>query len=116
MTDRHGDRAARGGNPFIGRELPALLQRTGFADVQAHPVCVDSIMLGRNAFSHIVLSPITETIDDDLLSPSEAKAAGAALDACVEGDSFGMTTVVAFGACKNLDQNNEPHAGQRTSS
>lgn len=106
----------RGGNPFIGRELPALLHRAGFADLQAHLACIDSIMLGRNAFSHIVLGPITEAIDDDLLPPSEARAAGAALDAWAEGDSFGMTTVVAFGARKNLDPKNEPHAGKRTSS
>ena len=91
----------RGGNPFIGRRLAALLENAGFQDLVAAPLCVDSITIGAAAFAHVVLSPVADAIDEDLMPREDVARAARAVGEWATGhQSFGMTTAVAIGARK----------------
>jgi ubiquinone/menaquinone biosynthesis C-methylase UbiE len=91
----------RGADPFIGRRLPALLRQAGFTEARARALAIDSITLGSAACARIVLSPVTDGIDADLISTEALAAAVAALTMWAEdADSFGMTTALAIGARK----------------
>ena len=82
----------RGANPCIGRELPALLRAAGFEDVRIHLVHISSVAIGPAAFAAIVLAPIADGVDADLVAPEQVEAAARALETWGRGDSFGLTT------------------------
>lgn len=91
----------RGADPFIGRRLQSLLVAAGFGDLALRTLVVDSVNVGAGPFARIVLSPVVEGIDRDLLGADEVAAADTAIQAWVEDPSaFGMTTVVAMGGSK----------------
>jgi SAM-dependent methyltransferase len=101
LSARQETAQRRGADPFIGRRLCGLLRDAGFGDVRSHPIAVDSIMLGTKAFARIVLSPITDGVDEDLLPRDDVDAAARALDDWADQPgSFGMTTGVVIGAAK----------------
>lgn len=90
--------ARRGADPFIGRRLAPLLEAAGFADVGVRPLVVHSVEVGRPAFAAIVLAPITDAIDEDLMPSTEVERAAAGLRAWGEApEGFGMTTAVLAG-------------------
>jgi ubiquinone/menaquinone biosynthesis C-methylase UbiE len=90
-----------GGNPQIGRALPGLLRSAGFKAIAVKPLALDSVTTGNRAFAHVVLAPITQGIDEDLLSPAEALAAEEAVKAWGEDEhAFGMTTALIVGGTK----------------
>jgi SAM-dependent methyltransferase len=91
----------RGADPLIGRRLSALLGGAGFGELAIRPLVVDSVSVGLGPFARIVLSPVVDGIDRDLLGPEETGAAARAVDAWAASESaFGMTTVLAVGGRK----------------
>ena len=91
----------RGADPFIGRRLPALLGAAEFGDLSFRPLVVDTVSVGRGPFARIVLAPVADAIDADLLDAVGVAAAVAAIDAWSrEPAAFGMTTVVALGGSR----------------
>ena len=91
----------RGADPFIGRRLRSLFAGAGFADLALRAIVVDSVTVGRRPFARIVLAPVVDGIDGDLLDPGAVGAADAAIESWAENPSaFGMTTVVALGGSK----------------
>ncbi len=90
-----------GADPFIGRRLPELFAAAGFVEPAFRPLVVDSASIGVAAFVRVVLSPIADAIDADLLDGAGVASAVAALDAwACSPSSFGMTTVVAYGGTR----------------
>jgi SAM-dependent methyltransferase len=91
----------RGADPFLARRLPALLRDAGFDEIALRTLVVDSVSVGPAAFARIVLSPIADAIDEDLLSLPEVDGARAAVEQWArEKESFGMTTVLVVGGSK----------------
>lgn len=91
----------RGADPFIGRRLRSLFAGAGFAELALRTLVVDSVTVGRRPFARIVLSPVVDGVDRDLLGPDAVAAADAAIQGWAEDPSaFGMTTVVALGGSK----------------
>ena len=91
----------RGADPFIGRRLRSLFVAAGFVDLALRTLVVDSVTVGRRPFARIVLSPVVDGIDRDLLDPEAIAAADAAIQGWAEDSAaFGMTTVVALGGSK----------------
>jgi arsenite methyltransferase len=90
-----------GADPFIGRRLPELFAAAGFVEPAFRPLVVDSVSIGVAAFVRVVLSPIADAIDADLLDAAGVESAVAALDAwACSPSAFGMTTVVAYGGTR----------------
>jgi SAM-dependent methyltransferase len=90
-----------GADPFIGRRLPELFAAAGFVEPAFRPLVVDSASIGLAAFARVVLSPIADAIDADLLDGAGVESAVAALDAwACSPSAFGMTTVVAYGGTR----------------
>ncbi len=91
----------RGADPFIGRRLQSLFVAAGFVDLALRTLVVDSVAVGRRPFARIVLAPVIDGIDRDLLGADAVAAAAAAVQGWAEDPSaFGMTTVVALGGSK----------------
>jgi ubiquinone/menaquinone biosynthesis C-methylase UbiE len=90
-----------GADPFIGRRVPELFAAAGFVEPAFRPLVLDSTSLGLPAFVRVVLSPIADVIDADLLDGAGVESAVAALDAWASTPTaFGMTTVVAYGGTR----------------
>jgi arsenite methyltransferase len=90
-----------GADPFIGRRLPELFAAAGFVEPAFRPLVVDSASIGLAAFVRVVLSPIADAIDADLLDGAGVARAVAALEAWPRSPSaFGMTTIVAYGGSR----------------
>ncbi len=89
----------RGADPFIGRRLTSLLRSAGLDDVRAVPVPISTATIGPEAFASIVLAPIADGIDPDVMAPDEvARGAEALRDWGRRDDVFGlMTAVIASG-------------------
>jgi hypothetical protein len=101
LTARQATFRRRRADPFIGRRLPRLLAEAGFTDVMARSLVIDSINVGRSAFARIVLDPVADAIDADLLSAEAVGAAARAIRAWgLDERAFGMTTVLALGGTK----------------
>jgi hypothetical protein len=91
----------RGADPFIGRRLPALFAGAGFIAAALRPLVLDSVSLGLGPFARIVLAPVADAIDADLLDAAGVRAAAAAIEAWTgDPSAFGMTTVVVYGGSK----------------
>jgi SAM-dependent methyltransferase len=91
----------RGADPFIGRRLPALFGAAGFVDLTLRSLVVDSVSVGLGPFARIVLTPVADAIDSDLLDAAGVAAAVAAIDGWSRDEAaFGLTTVVALGGSK----------------
>jgi ubiquinone/menaquinone biosynthesis C-methylase UbiE len=91
----------RHADPFIARRLPALFAAAGFVDLSLRPLVVDSVSVGLAPFARIVLSPVADAIDPDLLDAPGVEAAVGAIDEWSRDPAaFGMTTVVAVGGTK----------------
>jgi ubiquinone/menaquinone biosynthesis C-methylase UbiE len=85
----------RGADPRIGRRLPALLRRAAFIDVAVRTLVVDSSSIGRAAFGQIVLAPVADAIDGELLGRTQVDEATSSIRAWQDDeDAFGMTTVL----------------------
>ena len=65
--------SARGADPFIGRRLPMLFAGAGFVELALRTLVVDSVTVGRRPFARIVLSPVADAIDRDLLGPRRGR-------------------------------------------
>lgn len=92
----------RGADPFIGRRLRALFARAGFGELALRTLVVDSVTVGRRPFARIVLSPVVDGIDPDLLGTGDIAAAETAIRSWADdAAAFGMTTVVALGGSKS---------------
>jgi len=90
-----------GADPFIGRRVPELFAAAGFVDPAFRPLVLDSTSIGLAAFVRVVLSPIADAIDADLLDGAGVERAVAGLDAwACSPSAFGMTTVVAYGGTR----------------
>ena len=91
----------RGADPFIGRRLPALFGAAGFVDLAVRSLVVDSVSVGLTPFARIVLTPVADAIDADLLDAAGVAAAAAAIEGWTRNPAaFGLTTVVALGGSK----------------
>ncbi len=92
----------RGADPFIGRRLHRLFGSAGLGDVSLRSLVVDSVSVGLRPFARIVLAPVVDAIDSDLLDGAGVAAAEASIEAWAsEPSSFGMTTVIALGGSKS---------------
>ncbi|MES1204614.1 MAG: methyltransferase domain-containing protein [Pseudomonadota bacterium] len=101
LTARQQTFRRRGANPFLARLLPAMFQAAGFEAVAVRPLVVDSVSVGLAPFARIVLSPVTDAIDEDLLPRAEVDAARAAVEEWpATHGAFGMTTVLVAGGTK----------------
>jgi ubiquinone/menaquinone biosynthesis C-methylase UbiE len=88
----------RNADPFIGRRLPSLFREAGFVDLSVRPLVVDSVTVGLRPFAHIVLSPVADAIDLDLLDAEGTAAALRAIESWSnDAASFGIITLVALG-------------------
>lgn len=95
---RHRTQARRGADAFVGRKLPVMLRAAGFADVDLRTIVIDSETIGPEAFARIVLDPLTQDIDQDLIPPHRAAEAGRALAAWArQGLVFGLTVGILAG-------------------
>jgi len=98
----------RGADPEIGRKLPGVLARAGLEDVRTEVLTVHTGRLGASAFASIVLAPIADAIDPDLLPADEvAKVADALSDWAATPGAFGAFSVMlSGGACpaRGIDQ------------
>ena len=91
----------RGADPLFARRLPALLRGIGCEGVTLEPLVVDSISIGAAAFARIVLLPITDAIDEDLLPRAQLEAAAASVRTWGEREGvFGMTTALVVAGRK----------------
>jgi ubiquinone/menaquinone biosynthesis C-methylase UbiE len=91
----------RGADPFLGRRLPALLRQAGFDEIGLRTLVVDSVSVGLGAFTRIVLSPIVDAIDEDLLGRAEMDESRASMESwAATDDAFGMTTVIVVGGTR----------------
>jgi ubiquinone/menaquinone biosynthesis C-methylase UbiE len=90
-----------GADPFVGRRLPSLLAAAGFDDIDVRTLVVNSHSIGRQVFAQIVLAPIADAIDADLLGPGEAEAGAISIKRWSEDpEAFGLTTVLAVGGTR----------------
>lgn len=104
---RHLTHARRGADAFVGRKLPVLFRAAAFDDVSVRSLVIDSEATGAEAFAEIVLDPLTQAIDPDLLPVDRATDAGRAFRAWGrQGLVFGMTIGILVGGAK-------PGAGSR---
>lgn len=95
---RHRTHARRGADAFVGRKLPVMLRAAGFEDVAVRTLVIDSETTGPEAFARIVLDPLTQDIDPDLMPPERAAAAAHAFrEWGRRGLVFGMTTGILVG-------------------
>jgi hypothetical protein len=62
---------------------------------------VNSHSIGRQVFAQIVLAPIADVIDVDLLGPGEAEAGAISVKRWSDDpEAFGLTTVLAVGGTR----------------
>jgi len=102
LAAKHESARRRGADPFIGRRLAALVHAAGFTALTVRTEAIDSGALGRSTFADVVLSPIADAIDADLLAPADQERAAGAIRRWIEDASaFGMTTVVSVGGTRD---------------
>jgi SAM-dependent methyltransferase len=102
LAAKHETARRRGADPFIGRRLPALVRAAGFSRLTVRAQAVDSGALGRSTFGEVVLSPIAEAIDSDLLAAADSdRTAGAIRRWIDDAGAFGMTTFVSVGGTRD---------------
>jgi SAM-dependent methyltransferase len=102
LQAKHEGARRRGADPFIGRRLLELARAAGFSGLTARVQAIDSGALGRSTFGEVVLAPIADAIDADLLSLAEQdRTAGAIRRWIDDPDAFGMTTVVGLGGTRD---------------
>jgi SAM-dependent methyltransferase len=101
LSARQETARRRGGDPFIGRRLPGLLRATDLQNIAVHLLAFDSVSIGARTFAAVVLAPIGEGSDADLLSSDIARSVSKSLDAWSEHPgAFGMTTAIAVAGTK----------------
>lgn len=101
---RHRTHARRGADAFVGRKLPVLLREAGFEEVGVRTLVIDSEATGPEAFARIVLDPLTQAIDADLLPAERAADAGRAFEAWGRRELvFGMTVGILVGGSRPRD-------------
>jgi len=85
----------RGADVGFARKLPALLGGAELEGIAGTTLTVSSLAIGAAPFAALVLAPVAEAIDADLLSKDEVLAAARAIRAwpALPG-AFGMTSVV----------------------
>lgn len=104
LRARHESFRRRGADPFIGRRLFELAGAAGLEDLRAHPVTVDSTQVGAEAFAHVVVSPIADAIDPDLMSPREVEEVARGIaDWGRSRSSFGLATLMVVGGRRGRD-------------
>jgi len=102
LDAKHESARRRGADPFIGRRLPALVRTAGFSGLTVRAQAIDSGAVGRPTFGEVVLSPIADAIDGDLLAlADQERTAGAIRRWIDDAGAFGMTTVVSVGGTKD---------------
>jgi SAM-dependent methyltransferase len=95
LAARHRTFARRRADPHLGRRLPGLMAAAGFREVGVVPLDVLSTAIGARAFAAIVLAPIADAIDGDLMPAGEVSAAAEAIRTWGESPgAFGMTTAL----------------------
>jgi len=93
--------ARRGGEPRMARRLFHLLVDAGLCEVQAEPLVVSSALIGPAAFAAVVLAPLVDVVDEDLMPRAEVDDVAAAVRRWGQRrDVFGMTTAVVAGGVK----------------
>lgn len=98
---RHETHARRQADPFVGRKLPVLLGEAGFVDVKVRAMPIHSGAIGARAFASIVLDPLTQAIDPDLMDPAEAAEIARGFEAWGRQElAFGMTAGILSGGAK----------------
>jgi SAM-dependent methyltransferase len=91
----------RSADPLIARRLLSLLIQAGFVDIALRSLILDSLTLGRPSFARIVLDPLADAIDEDVLPSAAVDAARGAIHAWeANEDAFGLTVALALGGTK----------------
>lgn len=95
LAARHAGFRRRGADPEVGRRLPGLLQAAGLDDIRIEVLPVHSGRLGPAAFAAIVLAPIADAVDPDLLAPDRVLEVARELEGwAAQPGAFGALTVV----------------------
>jgi hypothetical protein len=101
LAARHQTFHRRGADPHLARRLPDLMRAAGFEAVDVLPLPVLSTQIGPSAFAAIVLSPIADAIDADLMTGEQTAAAAEAIlgwGHCA--GAFGMTIALVVSGRK----------------
>jgi SAM-dependent methyltransferase len=102
LAAKHETARRRGADPFIGRRLAALVREAGFSRLTVRAQVIDSGAVGRSTFAQVVLSPIADAIDADLLPLADQdRTAGAIKRWIDDAGAFGMTSVVSVGGTRD---------------
>lgn len=98
LAARHEGFRRRGADPCIGRRLPRLLVEAGLADVSARVLPVSTAALPAAAFASVVLAPIADAIDPDLVPRERVAEVARGLETWARTPgAFGSTTAVFAG-------------------
>lgn len=97
LAARHASLRRRGAEPLLARRLPGMMRAAGLTSVEVRPITVTSEEIGVEAFMKVVMLPVAEAIDPDLLDPEEVRAArGAITEWGRSTHAFGMTTLLTM--------------------
>jgi SAM-dependent methyltransferase len=95
LRAREASLRRRGSDPLFARRLVDLLARQPLESVTGRTLTVSTLGVGAAAFAALVLAPVAEAIDPDLMPEAEVQAAASAIRAWGgRPDAFGMTSVV----------------------
>jgi SAM-dependent methyltransferase len=102
LKAKHESARRRGADSFIGRRLPGLVRAAGFSRMTVRAQTIDSGSLGRSTFAAVMLSPIADAIDADLLAPADQERAAGAIRGWIgDAGAFGMTAFVSVGGTRD---------------
>jgi SAM-dependent methyltransferase len=88
----------RGCSADVGHRLPGLFARAELSEVRVRAVVLDSAMVGREAFSQVVLTPFLQAAQPVLNDPARQAAAHAAVDRWIaNAESYGAITLFVVG-------------------
>jgi hypothetical protein len=92
--------ARKGGNRFIGKELPNLIRKENFEDLYTTVISVSSDMVGLDTFLDITTSFKAEIIDPDNETPHPMQLLKEIREEVARRDTWGMVGVFNVSAKK----------------
>jgi SAM-dependent methyltransferase len=101
LEAREASLRRRGADPLFARRLVELFDHQRLEGVTGKTLTVSTLALGGAAFAALVLAPVAEAIDPDLMPEVEVRATAEAIRAWAAlPGAFGMTSVVLVAARK----------------
>lgn len=98
LEARHETFRRRGADPLLGRRLPGCFRAAGVSGVRVRPLPIDSVSIGAAAFAKMLLAPLVDAIDEELMSETQVDAVARAVEQWSRlPEAFGLTTAFIVG-------------------